>query len=124
CIGNPIVFWLFTRALFDDGFELRWWHAAIWATSVVIGFIYIFVLLPAGSAATSGVGIVLAAVPIVFAALAVAQSLAGWRGDLVEGRRRLRVFVTGVTAGYIAIIGAAELALRGSPAPPWSARSM
>jgi AraC-like DNA-binding protein len=118
CIGNPIVFWLFARALFDDGFELRWWHTAIWATSVVIGFIYIFVLLPAGSAATSGIGIVLAAVPIVFAALAVAQSLAGWRGDLVEGRRRLRVFVTGATAGYIAIIGAAELALRGNPAPP------
>jgi AraC-like DNA-binding protein len=118
CIGNPIVFWLFARALFDDGFELRWWHTAIWAASVAIGFIYIFVLLPGDSAATSGVGIVLAGVPIVFAALAITQSLAGWRGDLVEGRRRLRVFVTGVTAGYIAIIGAVEVALHGIPAPP------
>src|SRR5712692_5900406 len=29
--GNVVVFWLFARALFDDGFEVRWWHAAIWA---------------------------------------------------------------------------------------------
>src|SRR5262245_14403860 len=29
--GNIVVFWLFTRALFDDEFRLRWWHGVIWA---------------------------------------------------------------------------------------------
>src|ERR1700688_896578 len=29
--GNVVVFWLFTRALFDDAFTLRWWHALVWA---------------------------------------------------------------------------------------------
>src|SRR4051794_18648951 len=29
--GNVVVFWLFTRALFDETFELRWWHAVLWA---------------------------------------------------------------------------------------------
>jgi hypothetical protein len=24
--GNVVIFWLFTRALFDDAFALRWWH--------------------------------------------------------------------------------------------------
>src|SRR4029450_8932375 len=28
--GNIVVFWLFTRALFDDSFRLRGWHAAVW----------------------------------------------------------------------------------------------
>jgi AraC-like DNA-binding protein len=41
----------------------------------------------------------------------------GWRADLIEGRRLLRVFVVGGTAGYIAIIGTVELALRGGPPP-------
>jgi len=29
--GNVVVFWLFTRALFDEAFKLRWWHALVWA---------------------------------------------------------------------------------------------
>lgn len=28
--GDIVVFWLFTRALFDDAFVLRWWHGLIW----------------------------------------------------------------------------------------------
>ena len=27
--GNVVVFWLFTRALFDDAFRMRWWHGLI-----------------------------------------------------------------------------------------------
>src|ERR1700755_1901018 len=34
--GNIVVFWLFTRALLDDSFRLRWWHAGIWF--VVVAF--------------------------------------------------------------------------------------
>src|ERR1700738_370227 len=30
--GNVVVFWLFARALFDDAFEVRRWHAVPWAT--------------------------------------------------------------------------------------------
>src|SRR6202790_2491634 len=29
--GNIVVFWLFTRALFDDAFKMRAWHALVWA---------------------------------------------------------------------------------------------
>jgi AraC-like DNA-binding protein len=117
CLGNPVIFWLFARAIFDDGFAFRWWHAALWVAPVLLGCLQIFVLLPAGAAASSAVGLALALIPLLFAGLAVAQSIAGWRLDLVEGRRRLRVFVVAAAAGYIAIIGAVELALRGSPAP-------
>src|SRR6266852_2516515 len=37
--GNIVVFWLFTRALFDDTFKMRWWHALLWAA--VAGFSFI-----------------------------------------------------------------------------------
>ncbi|BAR56800.1 transcriptional regulatory protein [Bradyrhizobium diazoefficiens] len=29
--GTIVVFWLFTRSLFDDEFRLRWWHGWVWA---------------------------------------------------------------------------------------------
>ena len=117
CFGNSVVFWLFARALFDDGFKLRRWHAAIWAALVAIGSVEVFVLLPRRSSAAEVVGIALTLTSLMFAALAVGQSLVGWRADLVEGRRRLRVFVVGATAGYIAVIGAAELIFRAGPVP-------
>jgi AraC-like DNA-binding protein len=117
CLGNSVVFWLFARALFDDAFELRTWHAAVWAAPVALGSLEVFVLLPRRDAAAEIVGVALSVASLAFAALAVAQSLAGWRADLVEGRRRLRVFVVGATAVYIAIIGAAELVFRIGPVP-------
>src|SRR5260370_35926490 len=35
--GNNVVFWAFAASLFDDGFHLRWWHAALWLVLVVAG---------------------------------------------------------------------------------------
>ncbi len=117
CLGNAVVFWLFACALFDDEFELRPYHVAIWTAPVAVGFVQIFIFLPARSPAVEPVGLALTLASPAFAALAVAQSVAGWRSDLVERRRRLRVFVVGATAAYIAVIAAAELVLRTGPVP-------
>src|SRR5512140_245620 len=45
--GNVVVFWLFARALFDDAFELRRWHAAPWAMVVALSLTNCLVLVPA-----------------------------------------------------------------------------
>src|ERR1700749_4574375 len=37
--GNAVVFWLFARAMFDDAFKLRWWHALIWAAVSSFSFV-------------------------------------------------------------------------------------
>ena len=37
--GNVVVFWLFTRALFDETFKLRWWHALVWAAVAAFSFV-------------------------------------------------------------------------------------
>jgi AraC-like DNA-binding protein len=62
-------------------------------------------------------------VSLGFAILAVVQTISGWPTDLIEGRRRLRALVVGGVAGYIAIVGTAELLLRGRP-PPLTATAL
>ena len=96
--GNVVVFWLFTRALFDDAFALRWWHALIWAAVAAFSFINCLWIAPAGNARLSIVAINLLA--LGFIALAVGQTIASWSADLVEGRRRLRVFIVSAAALY------------------------
>ncbi len=96
--GNVVVFWLFTRALFDDAFKLRWWHALVWAAVVAFSFVNCMWIAPAGGARASIIAINLLA--LGFIALAVVQTIASWSADLVEGRRRIRVFIVTAAALY------------------------
>src|SRR6185369_1212686 len=96
--GNVVVFWLFTRALFDDAFKLRAWHGLVWAAVVTFSFVNCMWIAPAGSARISIIAINLIA--LGFIALAVIQTIASWPADLVEGRRRIRVFIVTSAALY------------------------
>ena len=96
--GNVVVFWLFCRALFDDAFALRWWHALIWLAVAAFSFVDCLWIAPAGHARFSIVAINLLA--LGFIALAVGQVIASWSADLVEGRRRLRIFIVAAAALY------------------------
>jgi len=100
--GNNVVFWAVTAALFDDGFRLRWWHAALWLLLVVAGMVACFLMSP-------GLGLVLTLSSLAFAVLAIAQAVTSWRADLIEGRRRLRLFVVGASALYIGANAVAQL---------------
>jgi AraC-like DNA-binding protein len=102
---------------FNDDFKYRWWQTVAWIVLASVGLVEVFLLIPGGFPLGDAVGAAFSLSSLAFAALAVGQTLLGWRVDLVEGRRQLRVFVVGGTAGYIAIIGIAELALRGGPPP-------
>ena len=96
--GNVVVFWLFCRALFDDAFALRWWHALIWVAVAAFSFVNCLWIAPAGHARLSVVAISLLA--LGFIGLAVGQTIASWSADLVEGRRRLRIFIVAAAALY------------------------
>ena len=101
--GNNVAFWTLTASLFDDGFRLRWWHVALWLVLVIAGTMACFL-----SPRTLGLGLTLSS--FAFAGLAVAQAVTSWRADLVEGRRRLRLFVVGASSLYIGLMAAAQLA--------------
>ena len=101
--GNNVVFWTLTASLFDDGFRLRWWHGALWLLLVVAGIAGCFL-------SSRPLGIALTLSSFAFAVLAMAQAVASWRADLVEGRRRLRLFVVGASSLYIGATAMAQLA--------------
>jgi len=115
--GNVVVFWLFARALFDDGFEVRRWHAAPWAAVVVLSLINCLVLVPAQTLDPRIFAIAISVISLVFVALAVSQTIASWSTDLVEDRRRLRVFVVVATAIYAAVNAILQLFMPASGSP-------
>ena len=103
CAGNVVVFWLFTRAAFDNSFRPTPWHAVWWLLLVICsqtGSLGIDVT------ANWPLGAALRLVPVVFVVLAVAQTVTGWRGDLVEGRRRLRLFILAAVVLHTAVSAA------------------
>jgi AraC-like DNA-binding protein len=92
--GNAVVFWLFAHAVFDDEFRLRPRHLLPWLAMGALALAY--GLPPARPA----VDVLVPLATVGFAVLAVVQSIASWRIDLVERRRRLRVFIVGAGALY------------------------
>ena len=115
--GNDVVFWLFARALFDDAFKVRLWHAIPWAVVVALSLIDCFVLVPAKVLDPQIFVVAMRAISLGFVALAVGQTVASWSADLVEDRRRLRVFVIVATAIYVGVNSILQLAAHWNGSP-------
>ncbi len=111
--GNNVVLWLFALAVFDDGFRLRPGHGAVWAAVVAAAVLHAFVLPPA---VARWLDLPLSLQAIGFAALAAVQALTSWRGDLVERRRALRLFVVAAASGHSLVMAGSRLAA--GPTPP------
>ena len=109
--GNVVVFWLFTRALFDETFGLRWWHAVVWAAVAAFSFVNCMWLAPASGARLSIIVVNLLALGFIM--LAVAQTIASWSSDLVEGRRRVRVFIVSAAALYGGLNAVLQISMSG-----------
>jgi AraC-like DNA-binding protein len=104
-VGNAVLFWVFVQALFDDDFTLRPLHAAAWVSVAALAAFNCAVVAD-GSATASVMRGLQRAVPLVFAVLAALAAASHWRGDLVEKRRRLRVFIVVTGIGYsLAMVG-------------------
>ncbi len=116
--GNVVIFWLFTRALFDDAFKLRWWHGLIWIAVSAFSFVNCLWIAPATSARLSIVAINLLALGFIVAA--VVQTISNWSADLVEGRRRVRLFIVVAAAIYGGLNALLQITLSGSGAAPFA----
>jgi AraC-like DNA-binding protein len=109
-VGNNLVFWLFARALFGDDVRVGPGYLLLWAPIAAAGVVGALGLQPDPVLRIIGLGLSLQAV--AFAGLAVVQTLGSWAADLVEPRRRLRVFIVAATALHIGLTAAAGLAPR------------
>jgi AraC-like DNA-binding protein len=107
--GNVVVLWLFTRAVFDDSLKLRWWHALIWAAVTTFSFVNCMWIAPSGNARISIIAI--NGLALGFILLAVGQTIASWSADLVEGRRRVRVFIVGAAVLYGCMNAISQIAI-------------
>jgi AraC-like DNA-binding protein len=96
--GTVVVFWLWARAAFDDDFELRWWHGALWAA---IAGLQLFAARGSTPALELASERTLSFAYLGLVLLAAVQTLATWREDLMAKRRRLRLVVLVGTAVYI-----------------------
>jgi AraC-like DNA-binding protein len=112
--GNVVTFWLFTRALFDDSFKLRWWHGLIWAAVAAFSFVSCLWIAPAGNVRISIIATNL--ISLGFIALAVTQTVTSWSADLVERRRRIRVFIVCGAALYGGLNALLQILIAGSGA--------
>jgi len=112
-VGNSVLFWVFAQSLFDDEFVLRRRHVAAWLAVIALGVLFFSVVVMPAQRQLDSFALVVAIamrwVPIVFAALAVAAAAAQWRVDLVERRRRLRVFILAMGTLYTVMTAIARL---------------
>lgn len=109
-VGGNLVFWLFARSVFDDAFRLHRLHVCLWAAIAAAGVVGALGLAPPAAEAFVGAGLAVQA--LGFAGLAVAQTIGSWRADLVEPRRRVRVFIVAASALHIALTASAGLGPR------------
>lgn len=100
----PGLFWLFSASLFDDHFQLRRWQ---------LGLVAATVLLPVagallGSAGGSGMSLLLIGLPQLMEFILVGLTLWAvtryWRVDLIESRRRLRLWFCALNGIYILVL--------------------
>ncbi|MBR7618628.1 helix-turn-helix transcriptional regulator [Phenylobacterium sp. 20VBR1] len=107
--GGNLAFWLFARAMFEDGFRPRAWHAAAWLGIVAVGLYEARALGPEMTPIAIAVRGFLVLESLGLGLLAAGQTLASWPADLVEPRRRARPFVVGAAAGFIALNALSDL---------------
>jgi len=101
-MGVPALFWLFSTATFDDDFRLSWQHGLPWLGSVGLGAVCLLGPWPR-------LWLLYTAIILVLVILACWRAAAGRNTDLIESRRRFRLFVIGVIAAYTIIVSIANL---------------
>jgi AraC-like DNA-binding protein len=99
--ATPAAFWIAMGAIFIDEFRLRWYHALAWLALVTLGAADMF-------RHPMSIDVVRTVVSVALLLLGIWQALAGRATDLVERRRRLRVWYAIVIALYGILIIASE----------------
>lgn len=109
-VNVPVLFWLFVRAWFNDEQRFGWldW-AGIPLTLVLVGFVYAY--WPGGG---TGLAVAATLLRLSMFLFAVAGLWIAWRGrdgDLVEARRRLRIWLVWTIGLFVILTNAVEVAV-------------
>lgn len=112
-VSVPVSFYVFTKSLFDENYQLTPWHALFFVTCVAFTS-FCFIVYPTPSELWASFFFASRMILIVFLLLGFWECLSGWRDDLLSARRVLRLilafsfgmillvhFVTDLSAGII-----------------------
>ena len=99
--ATPAAFWIAMCAIFIDEFRARWYHALAWLMLAMLGVAEMLVR-------STSIGAVHSAFSLFFVLVGIWHALAGRATDLVEGRRRIRVWLALATALYTVLIVASD----------------
>ncbi|MCW5752923.1 MAG: helix-turn-helix transcriptional regulator [Alphaproteobacteria bacterium] len=113
CIANPFLFWLLALAYFREDFRFSPWHAV---PLIVLEGTHFAGRLGAG---TDLLGHFQPFVALALVLAAMAEALLGRRDDLLEGRRRLRLWFVLLTGILVLIITSVEIGLGFATPPDW-----
>ncbi|MBP6902348.1 MAG: helix-turn-helix transcriptional regulator [Burkholderiaceae bacterium] len=120
-VGNAVLFWLFVRAVFDDGFRLRPRHGLLWAAAAALGGLNCgFVAGSQTVLAPLALGLQ-RAVPLAAAVASTAVMALHWQADLVEPRRRLRAWLVLGGIAYALLMLLVRMQGGGGQLPPLAA---
>lgn len=111
--GAVVVLWTFAQAVFDDDFTPRWWHGAAWAGLVSLSLIACLTLNRPQTRAIPILGLGLDVAGVIFLVLVLVQTISSWSADLVEGRRRIRIFIVIAATLHAAVHAGLRLSLSG-----------
>ncbi len=106
-VGNAVLFCIFVKALFDDDFVPRPWHVGVWLLVAAISAFNCATGWNTGDVPGRIAVAVQRSVPLLCSLLAAVAAGSTWRLDLVEKRRRLRLFIVIAGIAYtVASLGA------------------
>ncbi|MGD9020877.1 MAG: helix-turn-helix domain-containing protein [Lysobacterales bacterium] len=118
-LASPFVFWLLAKSLFEDDFQWRWsflWVYLAYMAAAVAGHYLTFGdsrgvahWILRSDVNDNGLWLIpFIALHTMLVVLALYAALKDWRSDLVESRRRARVFSVVVSGIVILLINAKE----------------
>jgi AraC-like DNA-binding protein len=109
-VNVPVLFWLFVRAWFNDEQRFGWldW-AGIPLTLVLVGFVYAY--WPVGGPRLLAAAGLLRLSMFLFAVAGLWIAWRGRDGDLVEARRRLRIWLVWTIGLFVILTNAVEVAV-------------
>lgn len=121
CFSSSAVFWMLSRAWFDDRFRLRWYHGAL---LLILNLAYVRnFLLPEWAPRFFGMQppaeilelreLFPRLISIGFVLAALIQAQFGRADDLIEARRKFRDRLVIVVGGWMVIVASVEIYLLG-----------
>jgi AraC-like DNA-binding protein len=116
--ATPGLFWLFAKAWFNDEKRVGRLSIALVCLSVANMLVMQLTYFD-GGAINLVTGTIFRIGMLAFATAGLWEAWRGRRGDLVEGRRRLRPRIVAAVGGYVILIAIAEIAVFNATAPRW-----